>query len=277
MQKVLLLSQLSEAMPMMDPTVMGYLWQGSTSPFESFDEFYLLGFDWYDTADMSGDDPRVLIYLDREDLFFFCEDDDLLKMVEKTLKTGLSNEDALYRFFIALMKNDMESLNQFEERITDGENGAMTIGSRADYMARIVEYRRELLRRKRYYDQLVTIFENLVEDEEKRFSAEARRHFDILSARADRFCRTVLNLREYVTQMREAYQAQIDIEQNQLMKLFTLIAAIFLPLTLLVGWYGMNFKYMPELGWRYGYLGVVGLSVAICVVLIIIFKKKRWF
>ena len=102
------------------------------------------------------------------------------------------------------------------------------------------------------------------------------RHFSILQNRAERFRSIVLNLRDYVTQMREAYQSQIDIQQNQLMRLFTVITAIFLPLNLLVGWYGMNFKNMPELAWRYGYLGVIIISVIICVFLIIWFKKRRW-
>ena len=77
--------------------------------------------------------------------------------------------------------------------------------------------------------------------------------------------------------MREAYQAQIDIEQNNIMKLFTLITAIFLPLTLMVGWYGMNFKYMYELDSIYGYPVFIVVSFIVCVLLILYFKKKRWF
>lgn len=84
-------------------------------------------------------------------------------------------------------------------------------------------------------------------------------------------------LRESAEQAREAYQAQIDIEQNNVMKIFTVLTAIFLPLTLLVGWYGMNFQYMPELGWKYGYVYVIGLSVVTCVICFVLFKKKKWF
>ena len=86
-----------------------------------------------------------------------------------------------------------------------------------------------------------------------------------------------MNLRDYVTQMREAYQAQVDIEQNQLMKFFTVITSLFLPLTLLVGWYGMNFSNMPELTWKYGYASIIVLSILICIGMIAWFKKKKWF
>ena len=60
------------------------------------------------------------------------------------------------------------------------------------------------------------------------------------------------------------------------MTMLAVISAIFLPLTLLVGWYGMNFAYMPELHWAYGYPVVIALSVVIVVVEIVIFRHNRW-
>ena len=142
---------------------------------------------------------------------------------------------------------------------------------------KIILFRKELIRRKRYYEQLTDIFENLKIDDEKLLSHDAKRHFAILQSRAEKLCSTVMNLRDYVTQMREAYQSQVDIEQNQLMKYFTVITALFLPLTLLVGWYGMNFTNMPELTWKYGYASIIGLSILICTGMILWFKKKKWF
>ena len=61
------------------------------------------------------------------------------------------------------------------------------------------------------------------------------------------------------------------------MKLLTIVTTIFLPLSLIVGWYGMNFQGMPELSWAYGYPAVIAVSVLIAVCLVIYFKKKRWF
>ena len=58
--------------------------------------------------------------------------------------------------------------------------------------------------------------------------------------------------------------------------MLTVITTIFMPLTLIAGWYGMNFRYMPELGWRIGYPLVIVISIAIVVFCLIIFKKKRW-
>jgi magnesium transporter len=85
-----------------------------------------------------------------------------------------------------------------------------------------------------------------------------------------------LHLRDYVTQVREAYQAQVDISLNHIMKLFTVITAVFLPLTLIAGWYGMNFKHMPELNWVYGYPFAFALSAAVVAVSLIYFRKHRY-
>ena len=60
------------------------------------------------------------------------------------------------------------------------------------------------------------------------------------------------------------------------MTLLTVITTIFMPLTLIAGWYGMNFRYMPELEWRYGYLAVIVLSAAVIICCLILFKRKKW-
>lgn len=79
-----------------------------------------------------------------------------------------------------------------------------------------------------------------------------------------------------MAQLREAYQSQLSIQQNELMKLFTVVTVIFLPLSLLAGWYGMNFVGMPELRWRYGYPAVIVLSVLIVAWLLWYFRKNKW-
>ena len=92
----------------------------------------------------------------------------------------------------------------------------------------------------------------------------------------ERLFQEVLNLRDYVTQVREAYQAQVDINLNHIMKLFTVITAIFLPLSLVAGWYGMNLQ-MPEYGWQFGYPAIIVISAVVVVGVILYFKKKKWF
>ena len=83
----------------------------------------------------------------------------------------------------------------------------------------------------------------------------------------------LLTLLEYAKQVQDAYQAQVDAQQNRNMQFLTVISTIFFPLTLITGWYGMNFKNMPEL--ENGYPGVVFLSLVVIAGCIFIFKKKK--
>lgn len=82
-------------------------------------------------------------------------------------------------------------------------------------------------------------------------------------------------LRENVLQIRELYQSMQDAHQNKIMAVITIVTTIFLPLTLITGWYGMNFVYMPELQWRYGYFAVIMISLIIVIAEIIYFKKEK--
>ena len=101
--------------------------------------------------------------------------------------------------------------------------------------------------------------------------------FARLEARAERLTGDTEVLREYAMEIWEIYQSQINIRQNDIMKVLTIVTTIFLPLTLIAGWYGMNFEHMPEIAWKYGYLTAIGLSVFVVVFCIILFKKKRYW
>ena len=77
-------------------------------------------------------------------------------------------------------------------------------------------------------------------------------------------------------QIRDLYHTQMEIKQNRIMTLLTVVTTIFMPLTLIVGWYGMNFRYMPELESRWGYPIVIIISLAIIIFGLLFFKKKKW-
>lgn len=101
--------------------------------------------------------------------------------------------------------------------------------------------------------------------------------FAAYSGHVNRLVSHTRMLWEYVLQIHDMYQAQMELIQNHTMRLLTVVTTIFLPLTLLVGWYGMNFAYMPELRWEHGYLWAIVLSVVMILVEIYVFKKKNMF
>ena len=82
--------------------------------------------------------------------------------------------------------------------------------------------------------------------------------------------------RESITTLIDIYLSTVSNKMNEVMKVLTLIATIFIPLTFIAGIYGMNFSYMPELHWKYGYFAVLGLMLVIGIALGMFFKKKKW-
>lgn len=182
----------------------------------------------------------------------------------------------LYRLFDKLTEQDGNILDEIENTISELEE-VLIEGKKRNYIKEIIGLRKKLLFLKRHYEPLMEISIELEENDNDLLSDKATRYFRIMSNRINRLNMRVLNLRDYVTQVREAYDAQVDIGLNKIMKVATIITIIFFPLTLIAGWYGMNFINMPELTWKYGYLYVIGLSLLSSIVSIYYFKRKGWF
>ena len=222
---------------------------------------------------------RICVCILKNVLLFFS---DHCLPVEKILNQIISDSNAnigfdrlLSTFFERITEEDVTFLENIEQEISDLEN-ALISSKKRDCVKEIISLRKRLMILKRYYEQLLNILDELQENENNLLHANSLRYFKIFSGKVDRLYHSILNLRDYVTQVREAYQAEIDISLNNIMKIFTVITAIFLPLTLLVGWYGMNLK-MPEFQWSFAYPFVIILSVAIVVFCFCYFKKNKWF
>ena len=87
---------------------------------------------------------------------------------------------------------------------------------------------------------------------------------------------TVETYRDILSGMLDIYLSSMSNRLNEIMKVLTIIATIFMPLTFITSLYGMNFKNMPELQWEYGYFGVVGVVVVIAVAMLAFFRRKHW-
>jgi magnesium transporter len=87
---------------------------------------------------------------------------------------------------------------------------------------------------------------------------------------------TVETFRDLVGGMLDIYLSSVSNRMNEVMKVLTVIATIFIPLTFVAGIYGMNFAYMPELGWRGGYFAVLGLMLVIVLLMVAYFRRRKW-
>jgi magnesium transporter len=87
---------------------------------------------------------------------------------------------------------------------------------------------------------------------------------------------TVETFRDMLSGMHDTYLSSISNRMNEIMKVLTIFASIFIPLTFIAGVYGMNFVFMPELHWRWGYFAVWGVMLAVGILMLMYFKRKRW-
>ena len=214
---------------------------------------------------------NILIFVAKKNLDIF---EDVKNDIYTKGALILGLEKILYSLFDKLTSQDYVVLSNLESEIADVEDDVIE-GKTKDYIKDIVLLKNKLLFLKKHYEPLLDIVEDLTTNRNEILNKKTIAYFIILFNRIERLDRKVNNLRDYVTQVRESYQAQLDINTNNVMKLFTVITAIFLPLTLIVGWYGMNFTYMPELRWKYGYVFVMVLSMSVFFFCLWLFKKKK--
>lgn len=82
--------------------------------------------------------------------------------------------------------------------------------------------------------------------------------------------------RDILSGLLDVYLSSVSNRMNEIMKVLTIISTIFIPLTFLAGIYGMNFSYMPELGWRWGYFALLGVMAVLSLLMLYFFKRKKW-
>ena len=134
-----------------------------------------------------------------------------------------------------------------------------------DFSAPMTALRKETMAWFRYYSQLDDV------------ACELRENENGYEDRVIRLREESQLLRESCAQLQSLFQAEIDTRQNRIMQILTIVTTSFLPLTLLVGWYGMNFVGMPELTWKYGYPVVVIVSIVTVGISLWVCKKKKFW
>lgn len=88
---------------------------------------------------------------------------------------------------------------------------------------------------------------------------------------------TTETYRDLFSDIMDLYLSTLSLRMNEVMKVLTVISTIFIPLTFIVGVYGMNFRFMPELNWHYGYLAIWGVMIVVAGGMILFFKRRKWF
>ena len=196
------------------------------------------------------------------------------KITEKKKTYPSSTAEFLYDFIDELTEDDIDQFNKLEKELDMME--IELVNKRRASSVRISEIRSVVRKYMIYYEQMENALSEMIENENGMFDKKLIHYLKIYQDRIERLYDIAADIREYSQEIRELRKEMIDMRQNNINTAIAVVTSIFLPLNLIAGWYGMNFKNMPELQWHYSYYVVMGVSVLIVTILLLIFKKKRW-
>ena len=225
--------------------------------------------------------PIAFGYLLTENWAVLCDDTGTVRSAVQHLQKGKSLRVlGVGGFFCELLEwltmKDLHHLQRLEDEMDQMEERVLS-GELDQFNSHMNTLRKEIIRWLRYYTQLDDMVCEFQENENALFNDSELRMLHMVEKRIGRLNSEAQALREYSIQLRELFQAEIDIRQNRIMKILTIVTTVFLPLSLVVGWYGMNFVNMPELTWKYGYPAIIIISTLIVALCLWIMKKKKFW
>ena len=217
--------------------------------------------------------------LDEKGVVFIDDEGFAARIVQEIARTKRwklpSLERFLYDFLEILIGGDLNWLEQTEKKLNHIEDWILE-NAIENFPAELNDIRGDLLDLRTHYEQLIDLGRELEENENGFFRTENLRFFRQFTERVTRLQDIVTSEREYIIQLRDLVQNQLSVRQNKIMTLLTVVTSIFMPLTLITGWYGMNFRYMPELEYRVSYPMVLVVCIVIVVVSLWWFRKQKW-
>ena len=231
-----------------------------------------------DRQNLKERDFRFAFALDEKGVVFIDDTGREEQMIDAIRRTKRwrqpSLERFLYDFLEQIVDDDLTIMERYEAELNRIEDEVIS-GGKGD-MVRVNEIRSDMRVLLVHYEQIIDMTQELEENENGFFSEENLRYIHLFMNLLARRRDFAVSLRDYTMQVRDLHNAQLEVSQNRIMTLLTVVTTIFMPLTLIAGWYGMNFRYMPELEWRFGYPLVIAVSAAVVVFCLILFKKKKW-
>lgn len=183
---------------------------------------------------------------------------------------------ALYALMDAIVDRYFPVIDALEQELAELEDKIFDEDLRRETTAQIYQLKRQFLDLKRAVGPLIDVCNRLMRFDFKLIDDEARPYFRDVYDHTIRINEMVDNARELLATALEANLSLISISQNEVSRKFASWAAIIGVPTMIAGIYGMNFTFMPELNWKFGYPLIVGVTFGICLSLYIKFKRSGW-
>ncbi|GIO70364.1 magnesium/cobalt transporter CorA [Paenibacillus sp. JTLBN-2024] len=148
--------------------------------------------------------------------------------------------------------------------------------TKKSHLNEIIGLRSEILWLKKVLGPQKELINTLNKRDLRLIDDQLQKYFSDIYENAVKISETFDTFRDLMGNLREAYQSSIANRANEIMRVFTAITTIFMPLTVITGIYGMNFDNMPETHTAYGYFVVIGIMAVLAVSMLLIFRKKDW-
>lgn len=234
-----------------------------------------------DSQDLS--DGQVAIALGEGFIFTFCElPPSEFKVIRERLRIGQGSarhngpDFLLYRMLDMLVDQYFVVLDQVNDRLEALQSRVLESPRDRDILPEIFDTRQELLMLRKGILPLRDVLSALERRDSKLIQPATRAYFRDVYDHTLHVAESIDLLRELETASLEVYLSRLSLRQNEVMRILTVFSTIFLPLTFLVGVWGMNFHNMPELRWHHGYFLALGLMAIISIVMLVYFKRQRW-
>jgi magnesium transporter len=193
-------------------------------------------------------------------------------------KTRIRKRDSdylAYSLLDAIVDGYFGILEKIGERIEDMEEDLVS-NPNPKILQEIYNLKREMIYIRKSVWPLREVINNLLREESKIITESTHIYLRDLYDHTIQVIDTVETFRDLISGMVDMYMSSVSNKMNEVMKVLTIFAAIFIPLTFIAGVYGMNFHFMPELTLHWGYFGILTLMLFVSIIMLIFFKRKKW-
>lgn len=176
--------------------------------------------------------------------------------------------DTIVDHYFKVMEKFGDEIEQLEDKILEHFDDSIP--------EQIHALRRKLIYFRKAIWPLRDSLNTLIREESHLISEDNKIYFRDVHDHLVQIIDGIENYRDMVLGMLDMYMSQVSNKMNEVMKVLTIIATIFIPLTFIAGIYGMNFEYIPELSWDWGYFGVWGVMIMMTIGMVFYFRRKNW-
>ncbi|HLT32944.1 MAG TPA: magnesium/cobalt transporter CorA, partial [Aquaticitalea sp.] len=189
---------------------------------------------------------------------------------------GLSSDYLMYAILDAVVDNYLTILEAFGDKVEELEDAVFNAEPNNIISSKIQQHKREILKIRRSIVPLREVINKLDKTETGLIEEKTHNFLHDLYDHIIHVNETIELYREMVWGLMDMYMTIISNKMNEVMKVLTIIATVFIPLTFIVGIYGMNFDNMPELHYRYGYFILWGVMIILFFLMLVYFRRKKW-